>query len=99
MPWQPNYIATVEEAVKQNKKICIKRHIEKQALVLWPEANFVPDDPNCGTMHCLLDDLNEGKCEMIALGSFEKTNVPLMNRLCEEKVSSQFGKCSRIRWT
>mmetsp|Transcript_14706 Transcript_14706/g.29438 ORF Transcript_14706/g.29438 Transcript_14706/m.29438 type:complete len:739 (+) Transcript_14706:148-2364(+) len=80
----PDYIATMEGAVKNNLKICGHPALAEELTTKWPDAKFVFHTEG-NEFFGLLDDYRAGKCDVLAVGREDTTmDLELLNQFCDE---------------
>ncbi|KAL7466233.1 hypothetical protein ACHAXS_006521 [Conticribra weissflogii] len=80
----PDYVATMEGAVKNNLKICGHPALAGELTSKWPDARFVFSESE-GEFYGVLEDYQAGKCDVLAVGREDTMiDLELLNLFCDE---------------
>mmetsp|Transcript_1544 Transcript_1544/g.3190 ORF Transcript_1544/g.3190 Transcript_1544/m.3190 type:complete len:753 (+) Transcript_1544:97-2355(+) len=80
----PDYVATMEGAVKSNLKICGHPALAGELTSKWPDARFVFSESE-GEFYGVLEDYKAGKCDVLAVGREDTMiDLELLNLFCDE---------------
>lgn len=78
----PDFVATMDEAVEQGKKVCALPALKTELEKAWPLADFVFSESG-KSYYGLVDDFDAGKCCFIAIGDSDAAaNIELMDMFC-----------------
>ena len=79
----PRYIGTMEEVVDAGLQVCAHPALREEYKIAWPTANFVFNESGDEDFYGLIEDYDNGRCDVIAIGSVETlADMDLLNMFC-----------------
>ena len=79
----PKYIGTMEEVVDAGLQVCAHPALREEYKIAWPTANFVFNESGAEDFYGLIEDYDNGRCDVIAIGSVETlADMDMLNMFC-----------------